>query len=107
MPPPPEAAGKKEWRGPQFDEYGTPVAGGTMYTGVGDKSAAPTGFFAQLGAMFGGGSAKKPPAEPQIDNVAAPRGVYMYGGVGCGKCVLRARGACQPKRVCSVRWASR
>ena len=31
--PPPAPSGKKQWRGPQFDAYGQPIAGGAAYTG--------------------------------------------------------------------------
>ena len=39
-PPPPPPPTKGEWKGPQFDEYGQPVGGGTMYTGVSNDGGA-------------------------------------------------------------------
>jgi len=97
LPPRPEPQ-KSEWRGPQFDKYGTPVAGGSMYTGVGASSANSGGFFTKITSLFGGGGGggggggsgggTDTAGEPCLDGVASPRGVYMHGGVGCGKSFL-------------------
>jgi len=91
-PIPPPAASKKEWRGPKFDKYGTPIGGGTFYTGVANQKQESEGsLWASVASFFGGGpraDAKKRKVNelPRLDGV--PRGVYMYGGVGVGKSLL-------------------
>ena len=40
------------------------------------------------GGASGGGGATGESAEPELDAVQAPRGVYMFGGVGAGKSFL-------------------
>ena len=64
-PPPPPPPTKGEWKGPQFDEYGQPVGGGTMYTGVSNDGGGAGGG-SWFGRLFGGGAAAAPAA-------AAPR----------------------------------
>ena len=88
-PPPPPPPTKGEWKGPQFDEYGQPVGGGTMYTGVSNDGGG-SGGGSWFGRLFGGGAAAAPAAAPPRDlsSVSAPRGVYMHGGVGCGKSLM-------------------
>lgn len=96
-PPPPPPPKEKEWKGPKFDAYGQPVGGGAMYTGVDNKQASDDGggLWSTLtsflsggsgGGGSGGSSASADPLLCGLDDV--PRGVYMYGGVGCGKSLL-------------------
>lgn len=94
-PPPPPPPKTKEWRGPKFDAYGQPIGGGAMYTGVDNKASdgGGGGFFSAISSFFGGGGGAKgsssSDAEPTLDGLeAVPRGVYMHGGVGCGKSLL-------------------
>jgi protein AFG1 len=97
-PPPPPPPGKKEWRGPKFDAYGQPIGGGAMYTGVDNKQGGDSGggFFSAIGSFFGGGGGGEKNskgggegADPSLEGLdAVPRGVYMHGGVGCGKSFL-------------------
>lgn len=93
-PPPPPPPKGKTWRGPQFDAYGQPVGGGAMYTGVANKDKDSGGsMWSSISSMFGGGksggSDSSASSEPSLSNVGdIPRGVYMYGGVGCGKSLL-------------------
>lgn len=91
-PPPPK---EKVWRGPQFDAYGQPIGGGTMYTGVDNKeSGGGGGMWSTFSSFFGGGGggggdATSASAEPSLNDLDdVPRGVYMHGGVGCGKSLL-------------------
>ena len=96
-PPPPPPPEKKQWKGAQMDEYGEPIGGGALYTGV-TNDKGDDGLFASIsstfGSMFGGGGsdAKKKgggaAGEADLSLVKAPRGLYMYGGVGCGKSLL-------------------
>ena len=86
LPPPPKPSGDKEWRGPKFDAYGQPIAGGAMYTGVG--SGGDSGGLWSAVTSYFGGAKPKGDGEPTLSGVVAPRGVYMYGGVGCGKSML-------------------
>ena len=94
--PPPAPSGAKQWRGPQFDAYGQPVAGGTAYTGVDakgglDNSDSAGGLWSSLTSLFSrdaGENKAKASVEPTLDGVKAPLGLYMYGGVGCGKTLL-------------------
>lgn len=91
--PPPRPSGAKQWRGPQFDAYGQPIAGGAAYTGV-DVRAGLGGsgggsLWSSFTSMFGDGDKKaRASVEPPLEAVTAPLGLYMYGGVGCGKSLL-------------------
>jgi len=89
---PPKPSGVKTWRGPQFDAYGTPIAGGSAYTGVDVKGGlggnGGGGLWSSLSTLFGGDGGKSANAEPGLDAVTTPKGLYMYGGVGCGKSLL-------------------
>ena len=96
-PPPPPPPKAKEWKGPQFDAYGQPIGGGAMYTGVDNKSGGGGGgggFFSSITSFFGGGGSSgsgggSGGGDPELDGLeGVPRGVYMYGGVGCGKSLL-------------------
>ena len=91
-PPPPKA---KVWRGPQFDKYGQPTGGGAMYTGVDNQESSPSpSIWSRVSSMFSGsrdgddrGAAAS--TEPVLSNLSSvPQGVYMHGGVGCGKSLL-------------------
>ena len=96
-PPPPPPPEKKQWKGAQMDEYGEPIGGGALYTGVANDKG-DDGLFASIsstfGSMFGGGGDDKKRRgggsadEADLSLVKAPRGLYMYGGVGCGKSLL-------------------
>jgi predicted ATPase len=92
--PPPLPSGAKQWRGPRFDSYGQPIAGGALYTGVdGGGGLGGSGgggsLWSSFTSLFGDGEKKASAgAEPPLEAVAAPRGLYMYGGVGCGKSLL-------------------
>ena len=98
-PPPPPPPEKKQWKGAQMDEYGEPIGGGALYTGVATGDKGDDGLFASIsstfGSIFGGGGddGKKKKGggsadEADLSLVTAPRGLYMYGGVGCGKSLL-------------------
>ena len=75
-----------------MDAYGEPIGGGAMYTGVDNNDGSGGGFFSSLSSMFGGGGGggdSSASAEPTLASLGdVPRGVYMYGGVGCGKSLL-------------------
>jgi protein AFG1 len=62
-----------------------------MYTGV-DNQGDGGGMFSMFSSFFGGSgdkAAKKESTEPSLAGLEdVPRGVYMYGGVGCGKSLL-------------------
>jgi predicted ATPase len=98
LPPPPAASGSKEWRGPKFDKYGTPTGGGSMYTGVAntDSGSGGGGLWGAVTSLFGGGGgsgddggAAKSGGDFELSGLeAVPLGVYMHGGVGCGKSLL-------------------
>ena len=95
LPPPPAASGAKEWRGPKVDAYGEPIGGGTMYTGVSnaDAGGGGGGLWGAVASLFGGGGdggAQKPSGgDPDLSGLeGVPLGVYMHGGVGCGKSLL-------------------
>ncbi len=92
-PPPPPPPTEKVWRGPQFDAYGQPTGGGTMYTGVANKDKDNDGgMWSAITSLFGGGGGgggSGASSEPTLSDLeSVPRGVYMYGGVGCGKSLL-------------------
>ena len=59
-----------------------------MYTGVSNDGGS-SGGGSWFGGFFGGGAAAPWPAPPRdLSSVSAPRGVYMHGGVGCGKSLM-------------------
>ena len=83
-PPPPK---ESVWKGPQMDAYGEPIGGGTFYTGV--KNEEGSGLWAKLTGLLSSSDDAGEGAEPSLaSGVAAPRGVYLYGGSGCGKSML-------------------
>lgn len=72
-----------------MDAYGEPIGGGTFYTGV--KNDEGGGLFSSLSGLFGGGGGDDggEGKEPELtSSIAAPKGVYMYGGSGCGKSMM-------------------
>ena len=94
LPPPPAVSQASTWRGPQFDAYGTPIAGGTMFTGVANDRAAAAGLWGRFGAIFGGGGggggggSSSSASGSDLSVVDAPLGVYLHGGPGCGKSLM-------------------
>ncbi len=60
---------------------GVDVKGGLTRGGSGG------GLWGSLAALFGGGGGGGGGGsmEPQLEGVSTPRGIYMYGGVGCGE----------------------
>ena len=88
-PPPPPPPKESTWKGPQMDAYGEPIGGGTFYTGV-KNEGDDGGLFSRLTGLFGGGANDLGEgAEPELSTgVAAPKGVYLYGGSGCGKSMM-------------------
>ena len=90
-PPPPPPPKESTWRGPMMDAYGEPIGGGTYYTGAqGGETNAITQTWDRLTSMFGGGGEDgEEEREPELSTgVAAPRGVYLHGGTGCGKTMM-------------------
>ena len=90
-PPPPPPPKESKWKGPALDAYGEPIGGGTFYTGVKNAEEGP-GLWERLSGMLSGGSAAGELGEgqePELDSgIAAPKGLYLYGGSGCGKSML-------------------
>lgn len=72
-----------------MDAYGEPIGGGTFYTGVKNEEGGG-GLFSRLSELLGGGaSGGGEGEEPALaDGVAAPKGIYLYGGSGCGKSMM-------------------
>ena len=71
-----------------MDAYGEPIGGGTFYTGVKNDSEGG-GFFSRLGDLLSGVANIDGGEEPELTGViAAPKGVYLYGGSGCGKSMM-------------------
>eukprot|EP00966_Prymnesium_polylepis_P243186 5623853-Prymnesium_polylepis.1 len=90
-PPPPPPPKESKWKGPAMDAYGEPIGGGTFYTGVKNDDDGGGGLWGWLSGG-GGGSDDGEPKEPDLaTGVAAPRGVYVYGGTGCGKSMMMDR----------------
>ena len=75
-----------------MDAYGEPIGGGTFYTGVKNEDAEGGGLFSSLRKIMGSGGkadGNDKAEEPELSTgVAAPRGVYLYGGSGCGKSMM-------------------
>ena len=94
-----------------MDAYGEPLGGGTFYTGVKNEDEAP-GLWDRLSGMLGGGGTElgegqEPQLSPVID---APRGVYLYGGTGCGKTMMVDRflaPAVEPPAGAAATWVRR
>ena len=96
-PPPPPPPRESKWKGPQMDAYGEPIGGGTFYTGV-KNNEDPLGLFGHFAGFFGGGGGSRSNGDgdelglPALSTgVAAPKGVYLYGGTGCGKTMMMDR----------------
>ena len=92
LPPPPKPDGPTEWRGPKFDAYGQPIAGGAAYVGVASPSSSTNdgGILSRVSSFLGLGtnSVRADTNEDTLKKKLAPRGVYLVGGVGCGKTLL-------------------
>ena len=88
--PPPPPPKESKWKGPTMDAYGEPIGGGAMYTGVDNSAESGGGFISSLTSMFSGsGGTKTTDTDPPLEGLeSVPRGLYMYGGVGCGKSLL-------------------
>merc|ERR1740124_21319 len=115
-PPPPPPPKESKWRGPMMDAYGEPIGGGTFYTGVKDKDDGESHLlvkaWGQLSkSWLGGGDDDEREREPELPTgVAAPRGVYMHGGTGCGKTMMVDRffaPSVAPPRGAAATWVRR
>ena len=88
-PPPPPPPKESKWKGPQMDAYGEPIGGGTFYTGVKNDEGSSGGLWSTLTGLLGSKEEDDEHKEPDLTSgVAAPRGVYLYGGTGCGKSMM-------------------
>lgn len=91
-PPPPPPPKESKWAGPTFDAYGEPIGGGTFYTGVANAGSDEGGWWSRITSQLAGGGSsgggETADSEPPLGAVEAPQGVYLYGGVGCGKSMM-------------------
>merc|ERR1712086_289979 len=78
-----------KWRGLRYDAYGQPIVteeGSGYFANNTDDSGSLFGSMRQLGASLFKSEPKKLSHQVSVeipDN--APKGAYIYGGVGCGK----------------------